>query len=1055
MVTRNNGPLLGFSHSGLAFLAPIIYCGSLASLSVMVATGWTLSAGAQITPDGTLGNERSVINPNATIHGLPGVLIEGGATRGNNLFQSFINFNVGNGQRVYFANPAGIDNILGRVTGLNPSNILGTLGVDGAANLFLINPNGILFGPNARLDIRGSFVGSTASSLDFGNGLAFSAVNPAAPPLLTVALRPGVQYGTNYRGNISNTGDLAVGAGQTLVLAGNAVTNAGSLTAPGGTVQVLGDRVSLIDQSQINVAGVGGGGMVLVGGDWQGKGAVPNATQTFIGANATINADAIGNGNGGKVIVWANQNTDFHGNISAKGGQNSGNGGLVEVSGKQTLSFNGRVNTFAAQGKSGTLLLDPFDLVIDAAAALAINVSTIQEVLLAADNNITFNAPINISNSGTGLSATAGSNIFVNQNITTNGGGVALRAENGGIFVRGGANKTRIETTATGDSISNFIVLNAKTQVEVVNAELVSRNESNSSFQYGGDNRGAIGILAREGSVLLDNVYLSTTSTGKGDAGLIFMTASDKIEILNSIDANRDFTQSPGLFSQGNGGGILIGNDSSLADFPTPKTIRISNSNLSVNNRSASLTQANSGNIYLGASESVILDNGTRVSTSAGLGIDGAAGIPGNAGNVSVSVQENGSITLLNESFISSSTYGQGNAGQIFLKANSGTVSLGGDSTIFNNIEQGGQGQSGGIKIETGSLLLKEGSQIQTIVRGNADDSSKPGGIGNGGVIFVQASDSVRLVGFAPTEGGILPSGLRSSVGQGAQGDSGIVFVQTPLLYLNDKAAISTSNRSEAGLAGYILAEADFIILDRGAGLFAISTSGKGGNIGLQTPYLVGVSRDSVISTVVGTQGTPGLGGNVVIGANLTLDDANQVRFDSKAPTLLVYGFPSNDSDLLANAFAGKGGRIDISALTLRNLVVRKNTPIRDDIDATGGAGGLDGVVTVSTLNLDPDRGLTPLADRFRDPRLGEGCDPRTRREDSKFLLSSRGGAISDPSRVLTPPIPSIAATLRLAPSNRDLSSRTRDVARWLSTPPAPPSQTPAQTSAIATCSLP
>jgi filamentous hemagglutinin family protein len=116
-------------------------------------------------PDATLGAERSVITQNTNVKGLPADLIEGGATRGVNLFHSFDQFNVGEGSRVYFANPTGIENIFTRVIGNNQSNILGTLGVNGGANLFLLNPNGIIFGLNARLDVSGSFVGSTASSL--------------------------------------------------------------------------------------------------------------------------------------------------------------------------------------------------------------------------------------------------------------------------------------------------------------------------------------------------------------------------------------------------------------------------------------------------------------------------------------------------------------------------------------------------------------------------------------------------------------------------------------------------------------------------------------------------------------------------------------------------------------------------------------------------------------------------------------------------------------------------------------------------------------------------
>ncbi len=178
---------------------------------------------AQVTPDTTLGAEGSVVTPNANVGGFPANLIEGGATRDINLFHSFSEFNVGDGQRVYFANPIGIENILTRVTGNNLSNILGTLGVDGSANLFLLNPNGIIFGQNARLDVGGSFVATTANSFVFGDGVEFSATNPAVPSLLTVSVPLGLQYGTQP-GAIASQGALLVDEGQSLILAGGDIT---------------------------------------------------------------------------------------------------------------------------------------------------------------------------------------------------------------------------------------------------------------------------------------------------------------------------------------------------------------------------------------------------------------------------------------------------------------------------------------------------------------------------------------------------------------------------------------------------------------------------------------------------------------------------------------------------------------------------------------------------------------------------------------------------------------------------------------------------------------
>ena len=123
---------------------------------------------AQVTSDSTLGIESSVITPNIVINGVPSNQIDGGAIRGTNLFHSFQEFNVGEGQGVYFTNPTGVQNILSRVTGSNPSQIFGKLGVvEGNANLFLINPNGIIFGSKASLDLRSSFVATTANSIQF------------------------------------------------------------------------------------------------------------------------------------------------------------------------------------------------------------------------------------------------------------------------------------------------------------------------------------------------------------------------------------------------------------------------------------------------------------------------------------------------------------------------------------------------------------------------------------------------------------------------------------------------------------------------------------------------------------------------------------------------------------------------------------------------------------------------------------------------------------------------------------------------------------------------
>ena len=157
-------------------------------------------AQAQLLPDDTLGKENSVIN---SINSLED-RIDGGAIRGSNLFHSFKEFNIDNNRSVYFNNPTNIENILTRVTGNNQSQILGKLGVLGNANLFLINPNGIIFGKDASLDINGSFVGSTANFINFADGTEFSAVTPNKP-ILTISTPLGL--GLDNPGEIRVQGD--------------------------------------------------------------------------------------------------------------------------------------------------------------------------------------------------------------------------------------------------------------------------------------------------------------------------------------------------------------------------------------------------------------------------------------------------------------------------------------------------------------------------------------------------------------------------------------------------------------------------------------------------------------------------------------------------------------------------------------------------------------------------------------------------------------------------------------------------------------------------------
>ncbi|MFS0514464.1 filamentous hemagglutinin N-terminal domain-containing protein [Nostoc sp. UIC 10607] len=232
------------------------WCWELGIVSTLAIAGvltfFESVALAQIQKDDTLGSESSIITPKL-IDGQPIDQIDGGAVRGTNLFHSFEQFSVSAGRTAHFNNAIDIQNIISRVSGNSISNIDGILKANGTANLFLINPNGIVFGSNASLNIGGSFVASTADSLNFADGTKFSATSPQTTPLLTLSVPIGLQFGATAAPirnqsqakpdgavNIFRQGvGLQVQQGKTLALIGGDITlEGGNITAKEGRVEL-------------------------------------------------------------------------------------------------------------------------------------------------------------------------------------------------------------------------------------------------------------------------------------------------------------------------------------------------------------------------------------------------------------------------------------------------------------------------------------------------------------------------------------------------------------------------------------------------------------------------------------------------------------------------------------------------------------------------------------------------------------------------------------------------------------------------------------------------
>ena len=322
-------------------------------------------------------------------------------------------FSVGEGKSVEFHQPDASASTLNRVLGSNVSLIQGQISANG--QVFLVNPNGILFTPSAQVDV-GALVASTLdiASEDFiagryafegdsiasvSNHGALTAVNGGTVALIAAKvinqgqieapqgqafLAAGRKVLLDLGGPaaieveegaldalVEQGGAIRAAGGQVMLTARAAkdlvssvinhdgVTDVGSLDALAGSAVLEADDIRLGGSTQVNAQGATGGGQVLVGGDWQGSGDLRQAKSVQVDAGAVINADATQSDAGGKVVLWSTGQTDFDGVIQSAGGQ-------VETSGHDLVIGE------SASVVAGTWLLDPVDITIDATLASAI-----------------------------------------------------------------------------------------------------------------------------------------------------------------------------------------------------------------------------------------------------------------------------------------------------------------------------------------------------------------------------------------------------------------------------------------------------------------------------------------------------------------------------------------------------------------------------------------------------------------------------------------------------------------------------------------------------------
>lgn len=919
------------------------------NLILITCTLWQLtsaSLNAQIIPDRTL-PINSVVTPNGST-----LLIGGGTTVGNNLFHSFSNFSVPAQTEAFFNNAPTINNIITRVTGSQISNIDGILRTNGIANLFLLNPEGIIFGSGAQLNIGGSFISSTANSLKFADGSEFSAINPQAPPLLTINLPIGLQFGINSApiinrsiANSLRTGTPRVGLetpGKTLaLLGGNLLLQGGNLTASQGQIALIStgnpDLISLTPNTNgfvfgaqntqngniklsggaaVNTSGLGGGNIQIRGG------------QVALSEGSKIFAETFGDINGGGIDILANQ-------FNLQGGA------VVSTS------------TFAA-GVGGNLTVRADTVELTGTTPLL----TSQQLLTG-----TFN-PFNLSN---GLfSLTVGSGRGGDLMIETN----RLLVQNGanlftGTFVNGIAGNLTLKVANSAAITSGSLLFSgtagigkggdlniAAQQLQILDGSAVSTTPGPESKGRGGDL-----------NVRTNSVELRGTPTGAAIPGGLFTTTLGASDAGNlNIHTTQLIVADGAQISASSAGSGRGGNLTVTAD-----TIDLSGKSLDGRFLGGLFTSSSlltvlgqTGNAKAGD----LSVTTRRLSVRGGAQISAATGSDGEAGKLEVKASESVEVT----------GFATGVDPTVQRVAFGGII----DGSVPSAIEANtrGAGKAGDLTIQTPMLTVRNGAEIG--VR-----ATSTGAAGNlkliADTIELNDQGTISAVKVSGTGGNIELNARKvtlnnsiinaSVLGEGVGGN--ITINASVSMKLINGANLSVSSFGP-GNAGDIQINTNSLNLDRGI-MTATSFLGEGGDINLNVKNDLVLRNNSTISTRAGTENTGGgNGGNIKIKTGVV--------------ALL------QNSNINANAFDGNGGNIQI---TTQGLFVAPDSAI-----TASSRQGIDGLVRIISPDINPSSAIVELPTNITDSskQITTGCAAD---RGNKFVITGQGGLPTNPTQPL------------------------------------------------------
>jgi len=912
----------------------------LSITSVFIATGFSVGAIGfssqalaqnSIIPDNTLGNENSQTT-RETIRGIESDRISGGARRGQNLFHSFERFDIGEGLGAYFDNPEAIRNIFSRVTGSDPSDILGRLGVIqagssdvlGNANLFFINPNGILFGPNASLDLGGSFAATTANGMQFGEQGFFSATSPEAPSQL-LTIDPSAFFFNQVSGSIENqsTAGLRVPNSQSLILLGESVSlTGGRLYAPGGRIELAGVTsngwVSLASVEQNlsldyrNIPDFGNiqltnAAVVDVSGEQAGDIQIQGSNQ-LLTEFSLITAHTQGSGNGGSITLRATDSiTVDGGNIEAQVLEDaSGDGGDITIAAR-TLTLRGS-------------LLFPIGLIdtVTYGSSNAGNITINAEQLTATNEGI-------IASATTSEASTAG-----------NAGNILIKTDELSLTEGG-----RIESSTFGAGNAGNTTIQSSNFVEVTGASSRGFNSRlTSQVREGASGNGGDLLVETDRLIIGENAQVQAGLFGSGQGGGLVINATQSIDI---IDTNNDAEPT----------GIFVGPEGEQAT-------------------------GNAGNSTIRAEQLNVQGGGSEISNA----VDSDA--TGNAGDILIDVNR---LMIGDGAQIRAETFETGKGGRLTIIAHE-SVDLSGTSLTENNNEEPagiflltfGLADAGSLDLTTGRLSIRNGATITASTAGLGGEET-----GRGGDLTINASEAVEIIGTSPS--GELPSSIVSEAGRIFNIDvssrlgitptdaGGDIVITAEQLTVQNGAYLSTATYG-SGSAGNITLIADRVILSgtdpdferrsrefgdtivanvsSASGLFVnteANSTGSGGTITIQADSLL-LSNGAQISAA--TSGT-GSAGDIII------RDTDRVSLNNASITTAV------NSEAVLSDLAANQGNIEIQT---RSLSLSNNANITASTSGQGNAGDVT-IRGAETITLD----RSSISTAVNENAIGEGGD--------------------------------------------------------------------------------